>query len=73
MGRRWTEGVRSVGLFYQVHPDHRAFNAPEGRSTYQGRTLVFLGRGDQAVVLETAGLDDGETASLAQEVAANLE
>jgi hypothetical protein len=70
MGRRWTSGGRSVGLFYRVHPDHRAW---DGGASYQGRDLAFLGAGNRQVVLETVGVDDAGRAVLTAAVRANLE
>ncbi|HTJ76382.1 MAG TPA: hypothetical protein VL337_13570 [Acidimicrobiales bacterium] len=70
MGRRWTSGGRSVGLFYRVHADHRAW---AGGASYGGRELAFLGQGDRQVVLETAGVDDAGRAVLTAAVLANLE
>src|SRR3954469_10643475 len=35
MGRRWTAGERSVGLFYQLYPEHRSW-APPGGATPVG-------------------------------------
>ena len=69
MGRRWTDGGRSVGLFYRVHPDHQAW---AGGAAYEGRTLAFLGGGDRQVVLETVGVDEAGTAVLTAAVLASL-
>lgn len=70
MGRRWSSGGRSAGLFYQLDPEHLSWEPPLGRTPFaavpdateaklpDGRSLVFLGRGDRRVVLELVGLDD---------------
>lgn len=69
MGRRWSSGGLSVGLFYQLDPEHLAWEPPLGRTPFagvpggtetrlpDGRSLVFLGGGDRRVVLELSGLD----------------
>lgn len=69
MGRRWTAGERSVGLFYQLYPEHQAWSVAEGAP---GRTVVFVGEGEARVVLETAGLDEVAQAALARSVADHL-
>jgi hypothetical protein len=70
MGRRWSSGGRSAGLFYQLDPEHLSWEPPLGRAPFtavpdameaklpDGRSLVFLGGGDRRVVLELSGLDD---------------
>ena len=85
MGRRWAAGGRSVGLFYQLYPEHRGWDPPGGRSPVtalggafqatlsDGRALVFLGGGDSSVVLETNGVDDGARTDLVHAVAAQLD
>lgn len=84
MGRRWTAGARSVGLFYQLYPEHQAWAPPGGTSAVDlvagatqstlsdGRALVFLAEGDRRVVLETGGIDDAGRAVLVQAVAEQL-
>jgi hypothetical protein len=84
MGRRWTAGGRSVGLFYQLYPEHRAWEPAGGRSPVasiggasqaslpNGRSLIFLAEGDRHVVLETDGLEDSARSDLANVVAAQL-
>ena len=84
MGRRWTAGERSVGLFYQLYPEHHGWEPPGGRSPVvglggaaqatlaDGRALVFLG-GERRVVLETNGLDDGARTDLVHAVSVQLE
>lgn len=83
MGRRWSSGGRSTGLFYQLDPEHRAWEPPLGRTPFaavpgatesrlpDGRTLVFLGEGDRQVVLELSGVDAAAPA-LALAVAGQL-
>jgi hypothetical protein len=84
MGRRWTAGERSVGLFYQLYPEQRAWAPPGGASPVDavagasqaslssGRALVFLVEGDRQVVLETDGLDDSARSDLVHAVVAQL-
>jgi hypothetical protein len=83
VGRRWSSGGRSAGLFYQLDPEHRAWEPPGGRSPMpevmgataatlpDGRSLVFLSTGDNSVVLEVQGLAT-ERAPLARRVAEQL-
>ncbi|HEX2192808.1 MAG TPA: hypothetical protein VHH09_06400 [Acidimicrobiales bacterium] len=83
MGRRWSSGGRSAGLFYQLDPEHLAWEPPLGRTPSatvpdameaklpDGRTLLFLGHGDRRVVLELSGLDDAAP-SLARAVEQQL-
>ncbi|MDQ4069659.1 MAG: hypothetical protein M3203_09370 [Actinomycetota bacterium] len=84
MGRRWTAGGRSVGLFYQLYPEHRGWEPPAGRTPLtaipgwqatlpDGRALAFLGSGDAPVVLETNGLDDAARSDLVYAVLRQLE
>ena len=84
MGRRWTAGGNSVGLYYQLHPDHLAWEPPAGRSPVagidgasqatlpDGRALLFLSHDDRRVVLESKGIDDSARSQLAFAVAAQL-
>ncbi len=84
MGRRWTAGERSVGLFYQLYPEHRSWAPPGGASPVAavagasqaslsgGTALVFLVGGDRRVVLETAGIDDTARSDLVHAVVAQL-
>jgi hypothetical protein len=84
MGRRWSSGERSTGVFYQLYPEHRAWEPPAGRAPFaqvtgaseaalpDGRSLVFLARGEQPVVLEVAGLDASARAQLARAVSDQL-
>jgi hypothetical protein len=84
MGRRWSSGGRSAALFYQLYPEHKAWEPPVGRTLFSGvrgataatltdgRTLVFLGAGSQSVVLELTGMDDPARADLARTVAEQL-
>jgi hypothetical protein len=84
MGRRWSAGGRSLGLFYQLYPEHQAWEPPTGRTPFagpgasmaanlpDGRALVFLGGAGTPVVLEATGIDDTTRAALASRVAENL-
>ena len=84
MGRRWVAGERAVGLYYQLYPEHVAWQPPGGASPVggiegasqatlsDGRALVFLGRGDRRVVLETNGIDDSARSDLVHAVSAQL-
>jgi hypothetical protein len=84
MGRRWTSGTRSAALFYQLYPEHQAWQPPGGRAPLagvagasmaalpDGRTLVFLSGKGQSVVLEVNGLDQGAQLDLARTVAEEL-
>ncbi len=84
MGRRWSAGGRTVGLFYQLYPDQQAWEPPGGTSPYSlpgattatlgdGRSLVFLGAGERRVVLEASGLDGAAEAALARSAADHLD
>ncbi len=79
MGRRWSAGGRSAGLFYQLYPEHQAWQPPAGwtplvgvpasaASLPDGRALIVL----EGAVLETAGLDEPERMALARAVARQL-
>ena len=84
MGRRWSSGGRSLGLFYQLYPEHRSWAPPLGSVPLSGvagasvgdlpdgRSVVLLGYGDVQVVLEVAGVDDATKAALARTVSQNL-
>jgi hypothetical protein len=84
MGRRWSSGGRSAGLFYQLYDEHRAWTPPAGTTPLadvagaregkldDGRALVFLDRNERRVVLEVAGLDGTARAVLARAVADQL-
>ena len=70
VGRRWTSGGRSAGLFYQMDASHRGWEPPLGASPLpdmpnawlaslpDGTSLIFLTGGGNRVVLELKGLDD---------------
>ena len=84
MGRRWRAGERSVGLYYQLYPEHRAWEPAGGRSPVtgiagasqatlpDGRALVFVGGPGTNVVLETNGIDDAARSDLAHAVVRQL-
>ncbi|MGI8807723.1 MAG: hypothetical protein ACR2KK_07775 [Acidimicrobiales bacterium] len=84
MGRRWTAGERTVGLYYRIYPEHLAWEPPGGASPVagiegasqatlsDGRALVCLGEGDRRVVLESNGIDDSARSELARAAAAQL-
>jgi hypothetical protein len=84
MGRRWSSGARSAALYYQLYPEHRAWEPPGGRAPLadvygasaailpDGRSLVFLAGGGHSVVLEVAGIDEPARAALARTVAERL-
>lgn len=84
MGRRWTSGDRAVGLYYQLYPEHLAWEPPGGASPVtgiegasqttlsDGRALVFLVEGDRHVVLETKGIDDSGRSDLTLAAATQL-
>jgi len=85
MGRRWSAAERSAALFYQLYPEHRAWEPPGGMTPAgteiagastatlpDGRSLVFLGAGEHRVVLEVTGLAADERANLARAVADRL-
>jgi hypothetical protein len=84
MGRRWSSEGRSAALFYQLYPEHKAWEPPGGRAPFSGiagasvatvpdgRALVFLAAGGQSVVLELKGIDDPARATLARTVAERL-
>ena len=84
MGRRWTSGDRSAGLFYRLTPEQRAWLPPGGlvadphaggalsSTLHDGRSVVFLGADEIQVVLEAKGLDGEAKAALAASVAEQL-
>jgi hypothetical protein len=63
MGRRWTSGGRSVGLFYQLYPEHQAWQ-PGTSPLPDGRSVVLLG-GQPGAALEVSGIDDATGDALA--------
>jgi hypothetical protein len=84
MGRRWTAGERSVGLYYQLYPDQQAWDPPGGKAPYSlpgasiaalddGRSVIFLAAGDRRVVLEARGLDGAAEAALARSASDHLD
>jgi len=83
MGRRWSTAGRSTALFYQLYPEHQAWEPPGGRQPLadvggstatlpDGRSLLFLGTGERQVVLEVNGIDPGERTNLARTVVEHL-
>ncbi|HET7486749.1 MAG TPA: hypothetical protein VFJ85_02390 [Acidimicrobiales bacterium] len=83
MGRRWTSGDRSAGLYYRLTPEQRAWEPPSpapypgvhgavGATLDDGRTVVLFGNGQVEVVVETSGLDAGTVAALVSSAAAEL-
>jgi hypothetical protein len=84
MGRRWSGDGRSAALFYQLYPEHHAWEPPGGKGPFpenrgasaatldDGRALVFLGDRDLSVVLEVSGLAGEAQAALARAVAGQL-
>ena len=82
MGRRWTSGDRSAGLFYRLTPEHQAWTPPTGLAPdadaggamggqlEDGSAVVFLG---DEVVLETRGLPGDDRSALFSAVAAQME
>jgi hypothetical protein len=84
MGRRWTAAGRSAALFYQLYPEHQTWQPPGGTTPYapvrgastatldDGRSLLFLNRGDRRVVLELTGLEPAAETTLATVVATKL-
>jgi hypothetical protein len=84
MGRRWRAGGRAVGLYYRLHPEHRSWEPPGGRTPVPGlegawqaslpggSALVFLAGAGAEVVLETEGIDDSTRSDLANAVSRQL-
>ena len=85
VGRRWTSGERSAGLFYRLSDAHRAWQPPPGSepdpvlggslavTLDDGRTLVLPEGGPAPVVVELRGLDAGPRADLVAAVPGQLE
>lgn len=84
MGRRWTAGGRSVGLFYQLYPEQWAWEPTGGKSEMpaiegatqatlsDGRALVFLSTAGRRVVVETRQVDDASWSDLVHAAAHQL-
>lgn len=82
MGRRWTSGERSAGLFYRLTAEHQAWTPPTGLvpdpdaggamggQLEDGSAVVFLG---DEVVLETRGLTGDDRSALVAAVAAQMQ
>lgn len=84
VGRRWTSGDRSAGLFYRLSDSHLAWKPPVGSepdpvlggsmavTLDDGRTLVLPEGGPAPVVVELKGLDAGPRADLVAAVRERL-
>lgn len=84
MGRRWTSGGRSLGLFYQLYPEHQSWEPPVGAVPLPsvpgamtgelpgGRSVVLLSAGGRRVVLEVAGVEEPAVTALAWTVHENM-
>src|SRR3954453_9809600 len=85
MGRRWSANGRSAAVFYQLYPEHQAWQPPAALTPYpgvddaysvtlpDGRVLVLMrGDEDRRVVLELAGFDQTAQVALAQWMASEL-
>jgi hypothetical protein len=84
MGRRWSSGGRSAGLFYPLYPEHRSWEPPGGRkpsaavygaseaALADGRSLIFVPGAGQGAVLEVKGLDADAQAAMARAVSDHL-
>lgn len=84
IGRRWTSGERSAGLFYRLTDGQRAWQPPAGSAPDpvlggtmavtldDGRTLVLPEGGPAPVVVELQGLDAGGRADLVAAVREKL-
>lgn len=82
MGRRWTSGEQSAGLFYRLTAEHQAWVPPTGLmpdpdaggvmggQLEDGSSVAFLG---DEVVLETKGLSGGDRSALFEAVAAQMQ
>ena len=84
MGRRWTSGERSAGLFHRVTAEQMAWLPPGGlvpdpdaggalaATLDDGREVVFLEGDAMKVVLELRGLDGAARGRLAASAAAQV-
>ena len=85
MGRRWSAGAKSTGLYYQLYPEHQAWQpasaspvgdvgAPATAGTLDdGQTaVVVIGAGAHRVALEASGFTDDERADLTRTVVREL-
>ena len=72
MGRRWTSGDKSAGVFYQLHPDQQAWQSPAGGDVGGGRTVTVLGGGEVPVAIELRGFDESFTGGLISVARAQL-
>ena len=73
MGRRWSSGDRSAGVFYQLHPDHRSWQPPAGGDLGDGRTVQVIGSADVPVVVELRGFDESFVGGLTSVVRSQLQ
>jgi hypothetical protein len=81
MGRRWSAGTRSAALFYRLYPEQQSWQPDSGTTAIadvrgattstlpDGRSLVFVAARSHDVVLETAGLGEGDQHDLVLAVA----
>lgn len=84
MGRRWSSGGRSLGLFYQLYPEHESWAPPVGVTPLSGvpgamagdlpdgRSVVLVEAAGRRAVLEAYGIDEGWRVALARTVSGNL-
>ena len=75
MGRRWSFGASSLGLFYQLYPDHEQWSPLAGRdsaSLPDGTELELLARDGRRVVLEAKGIGPPALEGLRSVVAVKL-
>ena len=84
MGRRWSAGGRSLGLFHQLYPEQEGWQPPNGSGPIaevagtqgadlpDGRSLAIVTGNGRRVVLELNGFDPAARAQLAAVVANRL-
>jgi hypothetical protein len=86
MGRRWAAMGRSAAVYYQLYPEHQAWQPPSTPVAYgavdgaylvalpDGRSLVFMRNSDdKRVVLELYGFDEASQSTLATSLNAQLQ
>ena len=75
MGRRWSAGDTSLGLFYQLYPEHEQ-SAPLAGAGYaslpDGTELTLVAHGGRRVVLEARGINAATREHLRLVVATKL-